>query len=216
MLGRGGLGRGRRRARRLFGRPVVDVDVACPEPDRPRALRKVARGAPFPLSERHGAWRVALADGRSVDFTPLGGRSRPTWRERLHGQRDRPPAQGRRMPSTKSAGSPTWSSHPAKPSRQASSGGPPAAPPRGAPPGRAGLSPGPETEELVRRARRLAGRPASGSWRARAHGRARLDGSTNSGSLAGSTEASSPNRPTSRDHSWSFLPRSRAASISNE
>jgi hypothetical protein len=30
-------------------------------------------GAPFPLSERHGAWRVALEDGRTVDFTPFPG-----------------------------------------------------------------------------------------------------------------------------------------------
>src|SRR2546430_216244 len=29
--------------------------------------------APFPLSERHGAWRVALENGRTVDFTPLHG-----------------------------------------------------------------------------------------------------------------------------------------------
>lgn len=55
----------------LLGRPVLDVDVACRKPER--AARAYARGggAPFPLSERHGAWRVALADGRTVDFTPL-------------------------------------------------------------------------------------------------------------------------------------------------
>src|SRR5436190_22610855 len=55
-------------------RPIVDVDVAVAEPQR--AARRYARasgGAPFPLSERHGAWRVALADGRTVDFTPLTG-----------------------------------------------------------------------------------------------------------------------------------------------
>src|SRR4051812_31406609 len=55
-------------------RPVVDVDVAIGEPER--AARRYARasgGAPFPLSERHGAWRVALADARTVDFTPLPG-----------------------------------------------------------------------------------------------------------------------------------------------
>src|SRR5256714_5962354 len=55
-------------------RPIVDVDVALAEPQR--AARRYARasgGAPFPLSERHGAWRVALADGRTVDFTPLSG-----------------------------------------------------------------------------------------------------------------------------------------------
>jgi tRNA nucleotidyltransferase (CCA-adding enzyme) len=55
-------------------RPIVDVDVALAEPER--AARLYARrsgGAPFPLSERHGAWRVALEDGRTVDFTPLTG-----------------------------------------------------------------------------------------------------------------------------------------------
>jgi Poly A polymerase head domain/Probable RNA and SrmB- binding site of polymerase A len=59
---------------RALGRPVVDVDVALAEPEQ--AARRFAResgGAPFPLSERHGAWRVALDDGRTVDFTPLHG-----------------------------------------------------------------------------------------------------------------------------------------------
>jgi len=44
--------------------------------DPKQAARRYARasgGSPFPLSERHGAWRVALADGRTVDFTPLTG-----------------------------------------------------------------------------------------------------------------------------------------------
>jgi Poly A polymerase head domain len=56
----------------LLGRPVVDVDVACREP-RTAALAFASRGggAPFPLSERHGAWRVVVEDGRTVDFTPL-------------------------------------------------------------------------------------------------------------------------------------------------
>jgi tRNA nucleotidyltransferase/poly(A) polymerase len=56
----------------LLGRPVVDLDIACREPEQ--AARRYARrfeGAPFPLSERHGAWRVALPDERTVDFTPL-------------------------------------------------------------------------------------------------------------------------------------------------
>src|SRR6266536_4699192 len=56
-------------------RPIVDVDVAVAEPEG--AARRYARasgGAPFPLSERHGAWRVALDEGRTVDFTPLTGR----------------------------------------------------------------------------------------------------------------------------------------------
>jgi tRNA nucleotidyltransferase/poly(A) polymerase len=56
----------------LLGRPVVDVDVACRHPARAsRAFARRHAGAPFPLSERHGAWRVVLDDGRTVDFTPL-------------------------------------------------------------------------------------------------------------------------------------------------
>src|SRR5215217_1978755 len=52
----------------LLGRPVVDLDIACRQPEA--AARRY--GAPvFPLSDRHGAWRVALPDGRTVDFTPL-------------------------------------------------------------------------------------------------------------------------------------------------
>jgi hypothetical protein len=56
----------------LLGRPLVDVDIACRDPEA--AARRFARslgGAPFPLSERHGAWRVAFPGGRTVDFTPL-------------------------------------------------------------------------------------------------------------------------------------------------
>jgi tRNA nucleotidyltransferase/poly(A) polymerase len=58
----------------LLGRELVDLDVALREPER-AARRYAGRsgGAPFPLSERHGAWRVALDDGRTVDFTPLPG-----------------------------------------------------------------------------------------------------------------------------------------------
>jgi tRNA nucleotidyltransferase/poly(A) polymerase len=57
-----------------LGRPVVDLDVALREPQRAaRAYAKRFGGAPFPLSERHGAWRVALDGGRTVDFTPLPG-----------------------------------------------------------------------------------------------------------------------------------------------
>jgi Poly A polymerase head domain len=56
----------------LLGRPVVDLDVACREPEiAARAFARAGGGAPFPLSERHGAWRIALEDGRTVDFTPL-------------------------------------------------------------------------------------------------------------------------------------------------
>jgi hypothetical protein len=60
----------------LLGREVLDVDVACADPERAaRAYGREARGAVFPLSERHGAWRVALRSGRTVDFTPLVGGS---------------------------------------------------------------------------------------------------------------------------------------------
>ncbi len=57
----------------LLGRPVLDIDVACPEP-KAAAKRFATRfgGAPFPLSERHGAWRV-VTEGveETIDFTPL-------------------------------------------------------------------------------------------------------------------------------------------------
>jgi tRNA nucleotidyltransferase/poly(A) polymerase len=56
----------------LLGREIVDFDIACREPEAAaRAYAKRSGGAPFPLSERHGAWRVALPVGRTVDFTPL-------------------------------------------------------------------------------------------------------------------------------------------------
>jgi tRNA nucleotidyltransferase/poly(A) polymerase len=59
---------------RALGRPVLDLDVALREPQRAaHAFAKRSGGAPFPLSERHGAWRVALDGGRTVDFTPLAG-----------------------------------------------------------------------------------------------------------------------------------------------
>ena len=57
----------------LLGRPVLDLDVACRHP-REAAVRYARRfgGAAFPLSERHGAWRVAAPDAdQTVDFTPL-------------------------------------------------------------------------------------------------------------------------------------------------
>ena len=56
----------------LLGRPLVDRDVACRDPEAASAAyRERAGGARFRLSERHGAWRVAFRDGRTVDFTPL-------------------------------------------------------------------------------------------------------------------------------------------------
>jgi hypothetical protein len=56
----------------LLGREVIDLDIACEDPQRAaRAYGRRSGGAPFPLSERHGAWRVAVDGGRTVDFTPL-------------------------------------------------------------------------------------------------------------------------------------------------
>jgi tRNA nucleotidyltransferase/poly(A) polymerase len=58
----------------LLGRQVVDVDVATPDPEvAARIYAGLSKGAIFPLSERHGAWRVAFKDGATVDFTPLPG-----------------------------------------------------------------------------------------------------------------------------------------------
>jgi tRNA nucleotidyltransferase/poly(A) polymerase len=56
----------------LLGRPVVDIDVATHDPEVAARIY-AAKAALFPLSERHGAWRVAFADGSTVDFTPLRG-----------------------------------------------------------------------------------------------------------------------------------------------
>jgi tRNA nucleotidyltransferase/poly(A) polymerase len=58
----------------LLGRDLVDLDIAVREPERAaRGYAKRSGGAPFPLSERFGAWRIALEDGRTVDFTALRG-----------------------------------------------------------------------------------------------------------------------------------------------
>jgi tRNA nucleotidyltransferase/poly(A) polymerase len=58
----------------LLGRKLVDLDIATRDPKQAaRAYASRSGGAPFPLSERHGAWRVALEEGRTVDFTPLPG-----------------------------------------------------------------------------------------------------------------------------------------------
>src|SRR5436190_16801362 len=56
----------------LLGRPLVDVDIACAHPaEAARALARRSGGSSFPLSERHGAWRVVVDAGRTIDFTPL-------------------------------------------------------------------------------------------------------------------------------------------------
>ena len=66
---------------------------------RPRAGRPAhadeAGAALFPLSERHGAWRVAFPDGQTVDFTPMRGTHRDDLAPGLHCERDRA-ALGRR------------------------------------------------------------------------------------------------------------------------
>ena len=57
----------------LLGREIIDIDVACAVPRQAaNRLGRSAQGAVFLLSERHGAWRVALRNGRTVDFVPLG------------------------------------------------------------------------------------------------------------------------------------------------
>jgi tRNA nucleotidyltransferase/poly(A) polymerase len=58
----------------MLGREVVDVDLIV-EADPAAAARSLARtagGAPFPLSDRHGAWRV-VRDGHTVDITRSHG-----------------------------------------------------------------------------------------------------------------------------------------------
>ena len=60
----------------LLGRPVLDLDVSCREPEpAARALRALAGDAVFPLNERFGAWRVVLDADATVDFSPLRGDS---------------------------------------------------------------------------------------------------------------------------------------------
>jgi poly(A) polymerase-like protein len=56
----------------LLGRPILDLDVATREPcDAAHAYARLYGGAVFPLSEQHGAWRVATGSEETVDFTPL-------------------------------------------------------------------------------------------------------------------------------------------------
>ncbi len=58
----------------LLGRDVVDVDlvVADDPAAAARSLARTAGGAPFPLSDRHGAWRV-VRDGHTVDISRSHG-----------------------------------------------------------------------------------------------------------------------------------------------
>jgi tRNA nucleotidyltransferase/poly(A) polymerase len=58
----------------LLERPVLDLDIACRQPERAaRAYARRRGAAVFPLSAEHGGWRVALDEGHTVDFTPLQG-----------------------------------------------------------------------------------------------------------------------------------------------
>jgi len=58
----------------LLGRELVDLDIVCLDSRRAaRAFAEKSGGAPFSLSERHGAWRVTFPSGECVDFTPLRG-----------------------------------------------------------------------------------------------------------------------------------------------
>ena len=60
----------------LMGRPVTDIDLVV-DGDPGRAARALARrrgGSPFPLSERHGAWRV-VNGGPTVDVAGCRGGS---------------------------------------------------------------------------------------------------------------------------------------------
>ena len=58
----------------LLGRPVLDVDVVCADPQAAaRAYARRSGGAPFPLSTKHASWRVVLPGGRTIDFTPVHG-----------------------------------------------------------------------------------------------------------------------------------------------
>src|SRR5262245_48260262 len=56
------------------GRSVTDIDLVI-EGDPGRAARRLARergGSPFPLSERHGAWRVVV-DAGTIDIAASRG-----------------------------------------------------------------------------------------------------------------------------------------------
>ena len=84
----------------LLGLPVLDLDVvSAPTRSAPHGATPPRwGGAPFPLSGRHGAWRVVArrrADGRLQPAPRRLDRGRPR-RPRLHGQRDRRPGRRRR------------------------------------------------------------------------------------------------------------------------
>ena len=96
---------------------LVDLDVACRAPrEAAREYAAGAAGAVPALSERHGAWRVARRDGRTVDFHAAAGRDRDRpAHARLHRERDRRAGRGR------AAGRPVR--RPRRPSRRAPADG---------------------------------------------------------------------------------------------
>src|SRR4030095_1175806 len=58
----------------LLGRELIDLDIAVREPEAAaRTYAERSGRTPVQLSDQHGAWRVALDAGRTVDFTPLAG-----------------------------------------------------------------------------------------------------------------------------------------------
>ncbi len=67
-----------------LGRDVVDVDlvVADDPAAAARSLARTAGGAPFPLSDRHGAWRVVLRRPHGRHQPQPRRRSSPTWARR--------------------------------------------------------------------------------------------------------------------------------------
>ena len=83
----------------FLGRELVDIDVACADPElAARLYSRLSGGAVFPLSERHGAWRVALPGREHGRLHPAPRRDdRGGPRDAgLHGQRSCPLARGRR------------------------------------------------------------------------------------------------------------------------
>src|SRR6266542_2915824 len=154
----------------LLGRPVVDVDVVCADPQA--AARRYARhsgGAPFPLSAKHASWRVVRPDDRlhaGARHDRVGSRS-----ARLHDQRNRGSRRRRR------GGRPQR--RPRGPSAAARARGlgvglrgrPATARARGATRGRARL----QARAADRGARPLGGRPHHGGRRRAGARRARAD-----------------------------------------
>ena len=86
---------------RMLGRATTDLDIAIAGDVEAaaRTLARAARAAVFPLSEDFGAWRVVaprpVVAGRPLAAARRDDRARPR-AARLHDQRDRRAARGRR------------------------------------------------------------------------------------------------------------------------